>query len=95
MNDWTPYSVRIRAWIRGLFASRYSMQLEADLAEAKRERDYFKGRAERLELMLMPNRNPIVAADKPVLHPARRTWAQVQEDHARQMAEAQSEKKEN
>ena len=87
-SDWTPYSVRIRAWLRGLFATRYSMQLEADLAEMKRERDYFKGRAERLELMLMPNRNPI-AAVKPELHPARKTWAQVQEDHARQMAIAQ------
>jgi hypothetical protein len=45
--------------MRELFGSRYITRLERDLLDTEKERDYFRGKCERLELMLLPNRNPI------------------------------------
>lgn len=91
----TPYSVRLRQFLHGLFGSRYVMQLEQDVAEVKRERDYFKGRAERLELMLLPNHNPIArqAVQTKLQAPMRKTWAQIEAENAKELAE--TAKKEN
>jgi hypothetical protein len=90
-----PYSARIRDWLRSLFATRYSMQLEADLAEARRERDYFKGRAERLELMLLPGRNPVTvrAAVQPLQNMGRKNWAQIEQENAKRMIEQENAKR--
>jgi hypothetical protein len=50
------YAIAIREFFSALFGSKMVVQLRADLEEARRERDYFRGRNERLELMLLPNR---------------------------------------
>jgi hypothetical protein len=50
------YAHAIREFFAALFGSKLMVQLRADLEEARRERDYFRGRNERLELMLLPNK---------------------------------------
>lgn len=44
---------RLREIFDALFTRRIVIQLRADLEEARRERDYFRARADRLELMLL------------------------------------------
>lgn len=46
-------AVRVREFLRALFGSRYIAQLETDLIAMRQEREYFKGRAERLEMILL------------------------------------------
>jgi len=61
-------------------------QREAQTAEAQKERDYFRGRAERLELRLLPDpvpRNVPRGTQEPV---GRKNWKQVQQDHAEKLA---------
>lgn len=85
---------RIRSFLHELFASRYSGELEREIEDLKRERDYFRGRAERLELRLMPSQSPAVIPSnfRPV---GRKTFAQVQEEHARKLQEEANQEKEN
>lgn len=52
----------IRDFLRTLFTGRYVRSLEEHIAELKQERDYFRGRSERLELMLLPNRRSMPTA---------------------------------
>ncbi len=47
------YAQLIRDFIRTLIGSRYIAQLETDLLQMRQEREYFKGRAERLEMMIL------------------------------------------
>lgn len=72
----------IHDFIDALFPNRIVIQLRSDLADAKRERDYFRQRAERLELRLIPE-----TVVRPVRPPAnaspvgRKTWLQVQAEN--------------
>jgi hypothetical protein len=50
------YAIAIREFFAALFGSKLVVQLRTDLEEARRERDYFRGRNERLELMILPQR---------------------------------------
>lgn len=90
--------VQVREWIRGLIGSRYAMHLEAELAEMRSERDYFKGRAERLELMLLPKRQELSATGVGAASVGPKSWIQVQQEwQEQQQAEiaAESNEKEN
>lgn len=89
---------QIRGWIRGLIGSRYAMHLEAELSEMRTERDYFKGRAERLELMLLPKRQVESTMPASVANVGPKSWIQVQQEwDEQQQAEiaAESNAKEN
>ncbi len=81
------FASRIRQFFVDLFGNRtstlYVNELKERLANAEHLADYFRDRADRLELRLIPP--PVVrgvrspADMKPV---ARKTWAQVQAEHA-------------
>ncbi len=53
---------RIRSFIDTLFPNRSVIQLRNQLADAQKERDYFRARADRLELIVL---------NRPVAQPAR------------------------
>lgn len=68
----------IRDFFRTLFGSLRVEELKESLAKTEKERDYFRQRADRLELMLLPIARP--AAERksnavPVPH--RKSWAQI------------------
>lgn len=71
----------IREFLSALFGSKLVVELRAELAEARRERDYFRGQFERMQLMAMPRSAPIVPrAPRPegaTQVGTRRTWAQI------------------
>ena len=82
-----PIARRIRDFFETLFPNKLVLQLRDELNETRHERDYFKGRAERLELLLtqprVANRDlaPGPQAGSPTTpraHPVvggRKTWA--------------------
>lgn len=90
---------RIRGAIIALFGSRLVLQLRAEIEDLKTQRDYFRTRAERLELIsLAPKtreQTPAIRPDVAVIT-GRKTWKQIQEDHAeqhrREMAEVAAKK---
>ena len=69
--------------LKSFFTSKLVLQLRADLDEARHERDYFRGKVDRLEMVLMrlpepaPMRKAVPANVEPV---GRKSWAQVQEE---------------
>jgi hypothetical protein len=88
------WAAQIRESLRELFGPTYSellrqritsdtFQHERELEDVRKERDYFKGRAERLELMLIPDRaRPSLATFvDPNLVVGRRTWDEIQREH--------------
>jgi hypothetical protein len=87
----------IREFIHALFQSGYSRLLEQQIIELKQDRDYFKGRAERLELILTSRFSPVVTntyTSNAQAVPQRPSMAQLQRELDER--EAQSEKtKEN
>ena len=87
----------IRAFIHELFQTQYSRLLEKQLEEVKLERDYFKGRAERLDMLLLSRPQPIryaLPTDDKIHVGGRKTLAQLQKDLTEQEQREQS-KKEN
>lgn len=48
--DLIEFATKTREFLSALFGSKLVVQLRAEIEEAKRERDYFRGRCERLEL---------------------------------------------
>lgn len=76
------------------FCSKHTKHLESDLAEARKERDYFRARADRLELLLIPDRRaPLRPANlTPVPRPS---WGAVEAAHAQKLAEEAKSKKES
>lgn len=92
-----PIAVRIRQFFETLFTGRLVLQLRADLDEARSQRDYFKGRAERLELLLtqprVANRDLSTAAgtEQRPAHSAvvggRKTWQQIIADRRKELAQ--------
>lgn len=80
------YAILIREFFRTLFGSRYVSQLEKDIDEMRKERDYF--RAETQRLMLFTQQRPQPARpDWREIPPAgaklvggRKTWAEIQRD---------------
>jgi hypothetical protein len=87
------FAQRIREFLNTLFGSKLVVQLRADLEEAKRERDYFRGRLELAELRAAPQRTPVKTAgrpadwrtDKPLgaveVKGTRKSWAQIQAEN--------------
>lgn len=94
------YAQVIRDFLSTLFGSKLVLQLRADLDEAKRERDYFRGRCERLELAREAEKKPIVMAPRPPRDMptvgGHKSWKQVQAEHRekiqQQVAEAEKQK---
>jgi hypothetical protein len=98
----------IRDFLSTLFGSTLVVELRAELAEARRERDYFRGQWERIQLMVAPQRSassgprPDWRTQNP---PAgltrtggRKTWAQLQKENTDRIAaemQAEAEKKKN
>ena len=84
----------IRQFIHELFQSQYSRLLEQQLIEARTERDYFKGRMERIEQMRYsaPVIQPIPTIPSgPVV--GRKTMAQLQQEQTeKDLADAQAQK---
>lgn len=100
--DALTFATRTREVLSTLFGSKIVAQLRADLEEARRERDYFRGRCERLELARETDKKPIVIAPRPQrdMSPVggHKTWKQVQQEHRekiqQQVAEAEKAKQE-
>lgn len=67
--------------VQSLLTSRYTRSLESRIAELKDERDYFKGRMERIEQMRYA---PVVAPAQVSVGPVvgRKTMAQLQQELA-------------
>ena len=96
MNEPLTVAACIRDFIETLFSSRLAVQLRHDLDEARSQRDYFKGRAERLELQLLQPRIAARQADanpaEPRAHPTgtiggRKTWQQIVSDRRKELAQ--------
>ena len=94
-----PLAKRVRDFFETLFPNKLVLQLRADLDETRHERDYFKGRAERLELLLVSRRAPGLdpggnSAPQPDrVHiggtvGGRKTWQQVISDRRKELANA-------
>lgn len=101
MNEPLTVAACIRDFIETLFSSRLVVQLRHDLDEARSQRDYFKGRAERLELQLLQPRIAARQADanpaEPRAHPTgtvggRKTWQQLIKERRAQLAQAALDK---
>jgi hypothetical protein len=80
------WALAIREWFRTLFGSRYVTQLEKDIDEARRERDYFRSQMERMQLLIgrpqfaaTPRTNP--APGQATKVGSRRTWAEIQAEN--------------
>lgn len=84
---------RIRQTLETLFTSRLVVELRRELEEARRERDYFRGKCDKLELIaLKPVAQPIIGPRRPL--PAgrigRKPWREVMAEHlAREESKAQ------
>jgi len=86
----------IREFIHALFQSGYSRLLEQQIIELKQDRDYFKGRAERLELILTSRFSPVVPSYNSPSIPVQQRPSMAQLQKELDEREAQSEKtKEN
>ena len=86
----------IRDFFSALFQSKLVLQLRADLDEAKRERDYFRGQCERLQLLTQPRpqTRPQPKPDWRETPPQgatqigqRKTWAELQAENTKKIAE--------
>ncbi len=70
--------------------------LKESLAKVEKERDYFRARADRLELMLIPQRRPAAPErprnTQPV--PMRKNWAQVVLENAAEIERKAQQAKE-
>lgn len=77
---------RIREFFSVLFGSRRIEDLKDALAKTEKERDYFRGRADRLELMLLgtprlgAERRP-VSVTRETTPIGRKFWPQVQAEY--------------
>lgn len=86
---------RIRSALDTLFPNRIVLSLTAQIEDLKRERDYFRGRAERLELRLLPDpvaRDKKINAGEPVTIGGHKSWRQVQAEHTEALKKAAEEK---
>ena len=78
------YAQLIRDFIRTLIGSRYIAQLETDLIQMRQEREYFKGRAERLEMLFL-------SRPRQVEHYSRAEAAELRGNRRRTLQELQQE----
>lgn len=92
------FAAKIRSAIETLFVSHLVLQLRADLEEMQRQRDYFKARADRLELILLAPKTERPKSTAPPANTSpvgKKRWIQVQlEDRQRQLKEAAEKKSE-
>jgi hypothetical protein len=94
------WALRIREFFRVLFAPaphepcQAEKFLTAALDEMRRERDYFKNRADRLELMMLPS--PVLREKMPRTNPGtiigRKPFEQILEDHNKALAAEEAAK---
>lgn len=90
---------RVRSAINTLLGSELVVELRREIEELKTQRDYFKARADRLELVLLApkvmSQPPAPRSDAQIVT-GRKSWKQIQEEHAeqhkREMAEAAAKK---
>jgi hypothetical protein len=93
------YAQWIRDFLSTLFGSKLVVELRAELAEARRERDYFRGQLERANLIAYPQRP--TAATRPdwrQTDPAgatavggRKTWSMIQAENTKKIAQELAE----
>lgn len=92
------YAAAIREFFSALFGSKLVVELRAELTEARRERDYFRGQFERMQLIAMPRSAPLVPrAPRPegLTQPGtRRTWAQILAENTKAQNELAAKKTE-
>ena len=89
--DALTFANRTREFLSALFGSKLVVQLRAEIEEAKRERDYFRGRCERLEL-----RQELAATPTPIaprVHKehaptGRKLWPGIVQEHRQKLAKA-------
>ena len=62
--DLIEFATKTREFLSALFGSKLVVQLRAEIEEVKRERDYFRGRCERLELKQEIAATPVVVAPR-------------------------------
>ncbi len=90
---WKPLRQLIRDFFGPSPEQLYRDNLKEQLAKCERDKDYFRTRAERLELRLIPEVQPR-AIRPPVNAQAveRKTWAQVQQENAERIRKEAEEK---
>jgi hypothetical protein len=96
------YAQAIRDFLSTLFGSKLVLQLRADLDERTRERDYFRGQFERMQLMAIPRSAPVVPRqprpEGATQVGARKSWAQIVAENTQEqneLAAKESEKPKN
>jgi hypothetical protein len=83
MGDQTMTATAIRQFLHSLFQSQYSHSLELQIQDLKQEREYFKGRAERLEMMILNRFQPQpirIVQPEGIPTGGRKTMAQLQQE---------------
>jgi hypothetical protein len=84
------YAQAIRAFLSALFGSNLVAELRAELIEARKERDYFRGQFERMQLLVGHIRATPATTPRQVTpggltrEGARRSWAQIQAAHTKE-----------
>lgn len=92
-------ATRIRAFFDALLPYRAVNQMRCQIEDLKRERDYFRARSDRLELMLLAPFNKRL--EQPIQGPkanqrpvGRKTWEQVKREYMeKEFAETKEEAK--
>jgi hypothetical protein len=97
------YATAIREFLSALFGSKLVVELRAELAEARKERDYFRGQFERMQLVAIPHR--IAPIEKRTVQPGgltqtggRKSWAMIQAENTQkqnEIAAKEAEKQKN
>lgn len=92
--DAISFAQRTRDFLCTLFGSKLVLQLRLEIADLKVERDYFRGRVERLEMArdLSEQQKRVAAVPRKEhdLSPVggRKTWPQIQREHREKVREA-------
>ena len=95
------YAQIIRDFLSTLFGSKLVIQLRHEIAELKEERNYFRGRCERLEMARESAQQRVAAVPRPSRDQTpmgRKLWPQLMKERrekiAQQAAEAEKQKRE-
>jgi hypothetical protein len=92
------YAKALREFFSILFGSQLVVQLRADLEEARRQADYFRGQFERMQLLAIPRSVPQTErpdwrrtnAEGATRVGRRRTWAQIVEENTKRIQEEEA-----
>lgn len=93
------YAQLIRDFLSALFGSKLVVELRHELSERTQERDYFRGRLERIELaQQMAREKPVmvVPREKRDMSPVagHKSWRQIQREHTQKTVAALQEEEE-